>query len=448
MTDPRQTPTATDRRRTSGQTPGQTPGGRKPRLIVAGEFSAGKTRLINGLLGEGVLPSNVTATALPPVWIVAGDGGCLAVDLDGTTREISALDGISVSDTHYCILSHSSPFLDAFDIIDTPGNSDPNIPPESWERMLGYADMAVWCTNATQAWRQSEKSVWNEMPEHLLSRATLLVTHADRITDTRSAERVLRRVRREAAEYFDSFLMVSLLREDDLAGIRTHLQTLARDPGPLSGAPSEIVQQFTRTRKAAAPSGIRPRRVSVGGTARSTERPDASEAERESMSALIGALVKNDPAQASKMPDSDPGGALTVPEVAAPEAGTPESGLPAPDLTKPDLTQPAQPGPEAPAKPRVAELHVLTPVTPAAPVSLVPETAGIAVPDAGRSARALWTLLSRGIDLSDAAQVLDRVEHLISALEKGEFSPKSINYKDSDEHDASDVLHSLARRKP
>ena len=45
---------------------------RLPRILVAGEFSSGKTQLISGLLGEAVLPSNVISTALPPIWLVSG----------------------------------------------------------------------------------------------------------------------------------------------------------------------------------------------------------------------------------------------------------------------------------------------------------------------------------------------------------------------------------------
>ena len=39
---------------------------RKPRILVAGEFSAGKSTIINRLLGFELLPENVTSTSLPP----------------------------------------------------------------------------------------------------------------------------------------------------------------------------------------------------------------------------------------------------------------------------------------------------------------------------------------------------------------------------------------------
>lgn len=219
-------------------------GARKPRIMMAGEFSAGKTRLISGLLGSDILPSNVTATALPPVWLVHGAPGMAVVDLDGTLREIDTLEDVTVQDTQYCLISHPAKILEQIDIIDTPGSSDPNIPAESWERMLGFADHAVWCTNATQAWRQSEKSVWNEMPEHLAGAATVLITHADRMPDQRTADRVLRRVQREAKDYFQHFMMASLIKSDDIADITRHILQLCSAQIALNGADATLVADF------------------------------------------------------------------------------------------------------------------------------------------------------------------------------------------------------------
>lgn len=217
---------------------------RKPRLVVAGEFSAGKTRLITGLIGADVLPSNVTATALPAVWLVQGPHRMAAVDLTGATRDIDTLDGISVDDTHYVVISHPSEILENFDIIDTPGSSDPNIPNTCWERVLGFADIALWCTNATQAWRQSEKSVWEDMPAHLRGSAMLLVTHADRMPDDRMANRVLRRVQREAREYFASYDMASLIRSTDVARIRSMVSETVGALPNLAGAENPVLSQL------------------------------------------------------------------------------------------------------------------------------------------------------------------------------------------------------------
>ncbi len=201
---------------------------RKPRIMVGGEFSAGKTQLINGLTGQDVLPSNVTATALPPVWLVGGAAGLAQVDTSGTMHELESLDDVKLDATHFCIMGHSAPILEKLDIIDTPGSSDPNMDAATWRRMLDYAD---------------------------------------------AVRRVLQRVEREAAAFFETFLMVSLLDPADVDGIREHVQDLSGRL-EISGAEAPVMDEFMSSHKAAAPAPkpasqgramqvIRPRRVTV-----------------------------------------------------------------------------------------------------------------------------------------------------------------------------------------
>lgn len=241
---------------------------RKPRFLIAGEFSSGKTQLISGLLGETVLPSNVTSTALPPVWLIKGEGHRVAVDPEGQTRNVSGVSDFNLDDTRYGILSHTAPILDQVEIIDTPGNSDPNIPPEMWQQMVAYADTVIWCSNATQAWRQSEKSVWKDMPETLRRSSTILITHADRMADQRQADRVLRRVRREAGEFFEHFLLASLISDTDIARLVTHVQNVADGLTTRVGDYNPIIAKIEKdAEQPATKISVRPRRVRRVATA-------------------------------------------------------------------------------------------------------------------------------------------------------------------------------------
>ena len=52
--------------------PGASQAGQKPRVVLMGEFSAGKSTLSNILLEGAPLPMRVTATRLPPVHISYG----------------------------------------------------------------------------------------------------------------------------------------------------------------------------------------------------------------------------------------------------------------------------------------------------------------------------------------------------------------------------------------
>ena len=156
---------------------------RKPRIMIAGEFSAGKSRLINGLLGRDLLPSNVTSTALPPIWLIGGGDAALVVGLDGTVSDLD-FDEIDVETTAYCLLSCDAEILRHVDLIDTPGSSDPNIPSICWERIVDFADSLIWCSSAMQAWKQTEKATVSDLPEDLRAQATLLITQGG--SDARS----------------------------------------------------------------------------------------------------------------------------------------------------------------------------------------------------------------------------------------------------------------------
>ena len=478
--------------------------GRKPRLMVAGEFSAGKTKLINGLLGERILPSNVTATALPPVWLIAGERFCMTVGLDGQTREVASLDSVTVDDTRYCILSHPAPILEACDIIDTPGTSDPNIPTQSWEWMLDHADAVIWCTNATQAWRQSEKSVWNEMPDRLLFDATLLMTHADRLPDERAGDRVLRRVRRDAEFYFKHFLMASLLDEGDIATIRAHLETLTQGFGPLEQTSEQIADVFEVFRRAAArtpviPRRVIPRRVSAGTIAPRVETiieqappgvpPDAAQSQTPAHHEVTEPqIVARHPEEDAAQTASDPEQSLLAaliglqwdepeaeqeeadePTVATEEAAEPEAEQEEADEPTVATEEDAEPeaeqeeaikptgateddlGPEADPEfdTSIADnVHLL--------VSLASEEEAPAVsppPDVVQpaTARSIWEDLVRGVDLADADMVLSCVEELIVTLDGQQNAPAIGAPRRDDTH--QDVAHALVqhvvnRRKP
>ncbi len=186
--------------------------GDKPRVVVMGEFSAGKSTLTNLLLGATPLPVRVTATRLPPVWIAQGEPGAWREDFRGNLMRIDTADlgDVQPEDTRLVRMTMQADVLEMCDIIDTPGISDPNMPCEIWQRVLAEADHVIWCTHATQAWRQSEAAVWESVPEGLRAKSLLLVTRMDRIAPGRDRKRVLARLRRETRGLFADILPVSL----------------------------------------------------------------------------------------------------------------------------------------------------------------------------------------------------------------------------------------------
>lgn len=191
---------------------GDTPAPRKPRLALMGEFSAGKSTLSNLLLGADPLPVKVTATRLPPIWISYGDEPAVREDMQGNCSpiDIHALEQVQLEDTRLIRLYLKSEILQLCDLIDMPGISDPNMAADVWQNVIGEADNVIWCSHATQAWRQSEAAVWETLSDQMRDKSLLLLTRFDKILTERDRTRVLSRVRRETAGLFSDIYPVCL----------------------------------------------------------------------------------------------------------------------------------------------------------------------------------------------------------------------------------------------
>ncbi len=186
--------------------------GRKPVIALMGEFSSGKSTLLNMLVGQSILPTQVTATRLPPVWLRHGDETPFWVDRNGDRHDVSIDDlaSVPIKEARFIRIYAMSEQLEKCDLIDTPGISDPNIPTDSWINTIGYANSVLWCTHAGQAWRESERSQWEALPERLRENSLLLVTRADKIVSREDLDKINRRLQRETSGLFSAHRFISL----------------------------------------------------------------------------------------------------------------------------------------------------------------------------------------------------------------------------------------------
>ncbi|ABG32411.1 hypothetical protein CEP88_04230 [Roseobacter denitrificans] len=192
-------------------------GPRLPRFALMGEFSAGKSTLANLMLGVTALPVQVVATQLPPVWIIHGSQPSVIVDLAGneTSCSLEDLAGTSFDEVAFIKLHCEAEILRHCELIDMPGTSDPNMSSRVWERMMSCADGVLWCSPATQAWRQSEAAVWEDVDPQVQANSMLVLTRADMLQNEADKAKVLRRIRSEAAAVFADVRMVSLAQAPD-----------------------------------------------------------------------------------------------------------------------------------------------------------------------------------------------------------------------------------------
>ena len=185
----------------------------KPCVALMGEFSAGKSTLANVMLGASPLPVQVIATRLPPVRISFGTSPAYRLDLNRERHpvDLSDLADIALDDTQLIQIFREDDVLTACDLIDMPGISDPNMSAEVWQRVLPLADAVVWCTHATQAWRQSEAAVWDQIDDAVRKRSLLLLTRIDMVPDPSDRQRLLRRVEAAVGDHIQACLPIALL---------------------------------------------------------------------------------------------------------------------------------------------------------------------------------------------------------------------------------------------
>lgn len=192
---------------------------RKPlRLAIVGDGNSGKTSLANALIGRNVLVTDllrntrasilVKHAAAPALYIIHADGNREAV----TERSFEAVKMGQAYSLELCLPSDR---LRDLEIMDNPGWSAHTDGFMRLEQTLRQADLAIWCTLATQAWKQSESSLWSAASQRIKPFSLLLATHADALSDDDKA-RVLQRLQRDAGTQFGDIANISLRDTPDV----------------------------------------------------------------------------------------------------------------------------------------------------------------------------------------------------------------------------------------
>jgi len=184
------------------------------KVAVGGEFSSGKSTFVKMLLGQHVVDMQASASAMPTVNFLYGAETTYRAIGAKSNRDVTDINELSEDDLREleCLeVMLDVPFLKRFEIFDTPGTADPSRSIDQFLTVVNQADFVIWCTNATQAWRESERRMWENLPFELKQRSLLVVTHVDLPSIKSSLNRLLKRLKKETASLFKKIIAMEQL---------------------------------------------------------------------------------------------------------------------------------------------------------------------------------------------------------------------------------------------
>jgi 50S ribosome-binding GTPase len=174
------------------------------RVAVIGEFNSGKSSLANLLVRIESLPTAIVSnTRIPTLVYQAPEPEIWAIHRNGRREWLRADRARHGESIIRLEVGLPSPRLRAMQILDLPGLADPRFGSSLENPVLQDVDAVLWCTVSTQAWKESERIVWERLPVRLRSRGLLVATYCDLLHDINDKEKLLHRLRREAASFRD-----------------------------------------------------------------------------------------------------------------------------------------------------------------------------------------------------------------------------------------------------
>ena len=192
----------------------------------AGEFGAGKSSLANMLAGADILPTGPQHLKLPLVIVAYADTPETTVgwwDKEPRVYSGIALEKAAADNPDFISVGLNTPALKEISLFDLPGSGALDDTYKQTLDLLKFVDCAIWCTNGTNAWRETERHLWARVPEELRANSLLAVTHTDLPPVRDALDRVLARLNKEKGDLFRAVVPI---------GTPIAVKAMAQEPEP------------------------------------------------------------------------------------------------------------------------------------------------------------------------------------------------------------------------
>ena len=175
------------------------------RVVICGEVNSGKSTVLNGLLRQKILPDFFGEAQRPYIFVSKGESSRCGILRDGGDEEtVETFEGCDFSDSSMCVVVSEHDHLAGFEIVEVPYLNEKHIDDDVVE-LVASADILIWTTIASQAWRLSEKTILDKL-ENRPKHAVLAVSRADKLRSDADRERMRERLARETPDYFEDIV--------------------------------------------------------------------------------------------------------------------------------------------------------------------------------------------------------------------------------------------------
>ena len=179
------------------------------RIALMGEFNAGKSSLANLLVGQSMVPTlAVSNTRVPTVMRYAAVPSVIAVGDDGERLPVREGTLPDMGAVRHLEVGLPVARLQVMEIADLPGASDPWLQPRVPDVTRLRIDAAIWCTLGTQAWKDSERMAWLNLPGCVRQHGLLIATNKDLLHGDQEAK-VRGRLKHLAAPLFQDIALLA-----------------------------------------------------------------------------------------------------------------------------------------------------------------------------------------------------------------------------------------------
>jgi hypothetical protein len=185
------------------------------RIVICGEVSSGKSTVLNAVLREALLPDNLGSGYRPLVFARhSAAPGFKVTYADGHSAKADNFDDPSLlRDAIKVSMFCDKPHLAGVELIELPLTKAEDLSSAQLD-LVASADVMIWVTIASQAWRLTEKTIVDQLGAARPKRCILAVSRADKLRNGRDRLRLRERMIRETSDIFGHCVFVFGSRRD------------------------------------------------------------------------------------------------------------------------------------------------------------------------------------------------------------------------------------------